>query len=90
MASKIQPVTKPVHQIHFFMQHRKNQRALLFPEEVENVVMLGRETRNPGRVFKNSRVRLPPTYGLEVSFEDRFVTSGFFYSPPRDRISAMT
>jgi hypothetical protein len=38
--SKIQPVAKLVHQIHVFMQHREDQRALLFPDEVEHVVML--------------------------------------------------
>src|ERR1039458_5639559 len=39
LASKIQSVAKPVHQIHILMQHRKDQRALLFPDEVEHVVM---------------------------------------------------
>ena len=39
MPSGIQSVAEPVHQIHVFVQHRNDQRALLFPDEVEHVVM---------------------------------------------------
>ncbi len=49
--SGFQSGAKPIHQIHAFMEHCKDQRALVFPDEVENVVMLDTRDEQLGPVL---------------------------------------